>query len=1563
MQKIAKKPSIEELSADLAARNAAVPGDDERHKTYVGKALEGASVAGAAGTLGAFAHMGGTRTFDPNAKPKVLLIGGKEEFSRKPRPMDSFSAQSQAMVRGLREAGVDVQYKPLAAHPGKLLAHLLDVPTHDALIVAGHPHGYPRYVGGAGKVRYRQNSDFGDGNNVNSKDIYRAGMAGQDSMAVREPHKWYTRNLVPGTEDTPLKSKYKGRRESVMIGNIPVSPAFEGATYSPKDWSPTARKKAFITIGGGNAAPMVFDDIGSDTLHMKHRSSQPRRVTGKLGLSGTGRSYKYKEKFWLDDLVQALNTKHKEGIDIELLLGTGKVQKGERKGLYSGDGQWGKIPNLYDDFSHYLQTPEGQTRFPGLKLIDRLPQAADKPGGPSMAGAYSDAHYNFLVPGSTSAEAMAIGGGTPGKTVVMMPNDRPKLFMKHFPQNLAEMQRSGLPNVHRWDMHDKAGRMAQLQAILDAEVQSAPGRQGYKTDFSKLKEVIKADVKKQKMKNIKTLAMMGGVSMATGVLGKVVALVESYRNRGIDREQALRQPQIKQASTALTRYMLRKLESGVPAHRLLAKKDVARLTAAKIAPRERMVTRLGSGGSNHADLVFHPKFGPSVRRSPKRPTEDLPFAPDTKARKLLMKIQKKRKNTGFAKILDVEPSGISFSEVVPNRPTKNFVKLQNKVKELQAAQRQIRVDAKAGLGPNEVAARKAALAKKIQKYQFLHHLEKRKRQVLKPSTVKTVNELKQYFPDMYDYNGAHNNMSGKIVDFSTVRNKNKGGYSTSKDPNRDKYQIFRDRAAGKYTTPVQLPDKVPDGKKPLLAGLGIGAGVAGAGYLGYKALNGDEEGQEKQANALSRYLQRRLESGVPVKKLISRQDTQKLTANRMFPKERMVKRLGSGANQNADLVFHPEHGMVVRKSPTKPTEDLHEAVDTKALVLLKKIQTRLKSGGGVAKMHEVDPSGISYWEYVQPKTNRHWENLKARRDLHRSQMEELEQLVAKDPSNAKLKMKLRRAVARHSISKETEKIYGWRKTPISARSRKTMNKVKEHFPNVWDFDNHNNYVDGKVIDFNTHGGGYSTSKNPKRDVYEIFRERKAGKFTQPIPMPEKQAPNPNKTLRALAIGGAALGAGAAGYMGYKALQPDDKEPDLRKIAAGDDELIRETVDRQHSENVHRSAFSTKHIAINDASKKNINELYKQLPNKKHDNYVADSTLRGGVGWGVTGLLGHGLAKTFGKVSPKSSPWPTALATGTIGAIAHNITATRRREALNSVSAKHKRELIKRYLARNEAHDNTVGGKLNKDTTIATKMAVPAMIGTSVLGMAAQMGIPATVRNLKEISDKHLDELQYASKQEGKVHMLRPTDKKAPTIFHENAAYVPKSAVKMLKKNKSVSDSTKKKYLGDFKDNKPRIMATSKRMWKPGILAHELGHAQLHADKKSIAGWLQRKAYMPTKIVNTFGGGLIPTTATYMATKDDDSVLSGTAKGLGIGAGMNAGILVPEFEASRRGSKALIKTTLPKAQKISNIKSMILPFLTYGLAYAGPSAAVGGIHAYLNKRRKRHAAEEAAKQLK
>lgn len=228
-------------------------------------------------------------------------------------------------------------------------------------------------------------------------------------------------------------------------------------------------------------------------------------------------------------------------------------------------------------------------------------------------------------------------------------------------------------------------------------------------------------------------------------------------------------------------------------------------------------------------------------------------------------------------------------------------------------------------------------------------------------------------------------------------------------------------------------------------------------------------------------------------------------------------------------------------------------------------------------------------------------------------------------------------------------------------------------------------------------------------------------------------------------------------------------------------------------------------------------------------------------------------------------------------------------------------------------------------------------------LLASSALSGSQKKLHELKDEDLKKLLKTTKLKDKVYVNKPKAKKRKA-GGENAWYSPKAYEEILEGN------VRKKY------PKGSVHATSLRMWRPGVVTHELGHADI-ARKGGLVGFLQRYLYGPTQAINRATFGVIPTALSFKANENEDDRLKGFLRGGAIGAGLNAGMLVPEIEASRRGIKHLLRTSLSPRRKLLNALSMIPAFSTYLLSAAGPSAFVGAYKAHKNKKKKEKMTKE------
>jgi hypothetical protein len=263
------------------------------------------------------------------------------------------------------------------------------------------------------------------------------------------------------------------------------------------------------------------------------------------------------------------------------------------------------------------------------------------------------------------------------------------------------------------------------------------------------------------------------------------------------------------------------------------------------------------------------------------------------------------------------------------------------------------------------------------------------------------------------------------------------------------------------------------------------------------------------------------------------------------------------------------------------------------------------------------------------------------------------------------------------------------------------------------------------------------------------------------------------------------------------------------------------------------------------------------------------------------------------------------------------------------SAKKKRTEEEERAHREAKEDRAALIKANIGGTLASMTAGPALGAAMVHGAG----------KLKGLEDAHLEELAKSMHLENKLDVVKPI-KKRVSLLSENAYFMPKSK-KEAKKSKTIG----------------KVTAHSKRLWKPGVIGHELGHASIH-DGHGIASFLQKHLYGPTRLANGLGLGVLPTAAAYHLNKDEESPVMAALKGGLVGAAANAGMLIPELEASRRGIKHLLKSSLSPKQKLLNSLTLLPAFSTYLLGAAAPSAIAGAMSSSQHKKRKQEHQERA-----
>lgn len=366
----------------------------------------------------------------------------------------------------------------------------------------------------------------------------------------------------------------------------------------------------------------------------------------------------------------------------------------------------------------------------------------------------------------------------------------------------------------------------------------------------------------------------------------------------------------------------------------------------------------------------------------------------------------------------------------------------------------------------------------------------------------------------------------------------------------------------------------------------------------------------------------------------------------------------------------------------------------------------------------------------------------------------------------------------------------------------------------------------------------------------------------------------------------------------------------------DDPILRRAVQRHLNR---RSVFDPNYGEIPE----NIKEV--ALPRDYElDKDVNDSTLAGaslGAGLGmIPTVLGGNLY-----VSP-------ILAGAALGGYGFNKLIKSQQEDYRNLSEKEKQESLKNYLKNYKAKQEK-GEVTEADLDQAKGLAAVGGLASSLANPIASKVMMSSVKKIDPLKDNQLSEIINSAGLKGKLDVEKP--KKHENDFN---AYFKAYEGEELKK--------KKGKIG-------LIKAMSRDTWKPGVMAHEVGHADIHnAKAHDIAGLLQRSAYRPTMMANQLGLGLLPVMATNkLVGKEEDNPLVGGLTGGLVGSAANAGILIPEFEASRRGLKHMMNSPSLKGKVLPNAISTLPAFLTYLTFLAGPSAAAGAIKAYLNKKRK------------
>ena len=145
--------------------------------------------------------------------------------------------------------------------------------------------------------------------------------------------------------------------------------------------------------------------------------------------------------------------------------------------------------------------------------------------------------------------------------------------------------------------------------------------------------------------------------------------------------------------------------------------------------------------------------------------------------------------------------------------------------------------------------------------------------------------------------------------------------------------------------------------------------------------------------------------------------------------------------------------------------------------------------------------------------------------------------------------------------------------------------------------------------------------------------------------------------------------------------------------------------------------------------------------------------------------------------------------------------------------------------------------------------------------------------------------------------------------------------------------------------------------KASVIGHEAGHAKIE-HTPGILQSLQRKLYHLSPVIAPFSavGGM----AAGLASK---SPLGGLLAGTGIGLIGGAGMMLPEYMATRHGMKGLETYQGGKWKQDGDWKRQLTALATYGSLNVLPSSLAGLLGGYIGKRRARKKQEEAEQEVR
>jgi hypothetical protein len=485
------RPAVRNTAAGLALAGLAYPSFKNRtsqpafdFSSYGKKASMGdhpnLNLAGGSG-LGLLAarqvKRDGLRSINPFAAVRGVVLGGADTGK------GSFAFQTKALndalnAKGLKSenwAGYTVtpdeqviggdlyRTKPMSRRivRNKDLDYLVQVGAHPEEGLFNHALNRRGY-------RYRMLSDFGDGNFKQPS----SWLGGRNWMKVHDDPNNYKRFFVPGHNIAQ-----RGRSANVVTPSIPVSDIFNKTPFQPK-----LAEDAFtlVGMGGGAGAPLMFPDA--------HRVINPGDIAREKEYFTTN------ARNILDDVMEATRKAHGDKARVKVMLGNALQNDTE----------------FVDTFLKRLVKQD--KRYSNVDFINAVKQD-------ELAREYYAKARNIVqLPGSTTAELMAMPGEHTPRVVNLIPDESKWWMPKHWKSN-ADAFAKEFPGAKSVELGSNT-RLKQLTDAFSEGLTPAVNRTAKTFDASQIAKTISRDVK------LKRLGNLGKVTGAAGLGGYLI-------NRGV----------------------------------------------------------------------------------------------------------------------------------------------------------------------------------------------------------------------------------------------------------------------------------------------------------------------------------------------------------------------------------------------------------------------------------------------------------------------------------------------------------------------------------------------------------------------------------------------------------------------------------------------------------------------------------------------------------------------------------------------------------------------------------------------------------------------------------------------------------------------------------------------------------------------------------------------------------------------------------------------------------------------------------------------------------------------